>query len=80
LLAIPNKTKTEIGVTLVATPSPDGGYSGGAYSPTEERVYLVPYDDIAETDTWYFLKNKYAQTGPTALATVTGGGIFNYSL
>jgi len=73
-----------------STPSPTynaysalstGSYNGGVYSPTQNRIYLVPYDQ-ADQANWHYINcadgsvNAYAH-GVTAVNLAYYGGVYS---
>jgi hypothetical protein len=47
----------------------NNGYWGGVYSPTDERIYMAPYD-IATQTTWHYIDcSNASQTSGTAVVT-----------
>lgn len=56
------------GITAVAS-----GYIGGVYSPTQNRIYLVPYAQSNQTN-WHFLQEfSQAEISPSLMS----GALFN---
>jgi len=56
------------GITAVAN-----AYRGGVYSPTQNRIYLVPYAQAPETNWHYIQEYSIADVAPALAAN----GLFN---
>jgi hypothetical protein len=58
-------------------------YYGGVYSPTQNRIYFVPHDQIAGTDSWHYIDcadgsiNAYDTTGFTTVSGSYNGGVYS---
>jgi hypothetical protein len=58
------------GVTAI-----NGAYVGGVYSPTQDRVYLVPYGQGDQT-VWHYI-NDYDDLAVPISKTLMAGALFN---
>ena len=60
--------------------SSGAGYIGGVYSPTQNRIYLVPYGQ-ATSATWYYIDcNTGLIVGYTGISLISGayfGGVYS---
>jgi hypothetical protein len=75
VIAYPNNS----GVTPI-TPEASAAYFGGVYSPTQNRIYFVPYSQVTETF-WHYIDcntgNVIAYEHHSAIALPAMGGVYS---
>jgi hypothetical protein len=71
-----------VAYTHPGTTAVNFAYAGGVYSPTQNRIYFVPYGEADETD-WYYVDCDtgtvvaYTHPGTTAVNNAYSGGVFS---